>query len=706
MGIDLAAFEFLLKARKESGDFGSTLVLGRQRLLMRNEREKKALAEVLAKYRPDLALADIEHSFVDRLIEKLGGAPCHFLDNSAYEGAQVIHDLNEPLPAELHASYDTVIEIGVLEHVFNIGLAMKSVAQMVKPGGRFLSLNVADNHLGHGFWQLGPEAYFRTFSPGNGFEPILCELYYRGEFHPVRDPETAGRRLPLKTLGHTYITFAARKCADRQVFPDGWPVQADYRAAWIVFLSRRAVREGDAPRGEGLLLDAVVRYPANPLYHVELSRQYRARRDLASAEAHSGKALAMAGDFELARVEHAAVVEAKAALAAGPGVVARCKPAPQAPPVESRGQQAETSAGQVRDAPTIMVGSVEVALDDPRLNERTRDALRRGRYEFKEREIARRLLQPGDRVVELGAGMGVVSLTIAKALGDDAVLGFEANPAILELARENLARNGSRMTIRQAIASPRVLAEETPFIEFFALKSFEASSTRQTSPSQKPILVPALPLEDVVAEHRANAMVFDIEGFEEEIILNFDFAGIEKLMFEIHPKKLGREKTLALVANLESKGLFLRHDLVFGDVIAFDRGGATPDVPSVGLFAESLDFEEHMVAGDAGAARGIADRIAPAFAGNAYFQFRLSQLERMQGGSGMEAAERAIRLGSEDFLLYASLASIYCNGNRYAEAAPLLDRLEELFPSSASIAPLRSRIAAQARSRDRETAGR
>ena len=701
MGIDLAAFEFLLRSQKELGDFGSTLVLGRQRLLMRNEREKSACADLLAKYRPDLSLEDIEHSFVDRMIEKLGGEPCHFLDNSAYEGAQVIHDLNEPLPEALRASYDTVIDVGVLEHVFNIGVAMKSVAQMVRTGGRFLSLNVADNHLGHGFWQLGPEAYFRTFSPDNGYEPALADLYYRGEFHPVRDPESAGRRLPLKTLGHAYIAFAARKVEDKPVFPDGWPVQADYVAAWILFLSRRAAREGDVAQAEKILHDAAARYPANPIYHVELSRRCRVRRDLDQAEIHGARALEMAGDFELARVELAAVMDAKAARLAATAAEAH-KPAAATPATaaEAHKPAAAAAPGGEADEPTIMVGAVEVALDDPRLNERTRDALKRGRYEFKEREIARRLLQPGDRVVELGAGMGVVSLTIAKALGDEAVLSFEANPVILELARENVARNASTMVIRQAIASPRVLAEETPFIEFFALKSFEASSTRQTSPSQKPIMVPAMPLEDVIAEHRANAMVFDIEGFEEEIILNFDFAGIDKVMFEIHPKKLGREKTLELVSNLESKRLFLRHDLVFGDVIAFDRDAERPGSSSVDLFAASLDFEERMNAGEHEAARSIADRIAPAFADNAYFQFRLSQLDRSQGKPGVEAAERAVRLGSRDFLLFASLASIYCNAGRFADAAPLVDGLEEVFPASPAIPQLRARLGARGQGRE------
>src|SRR3546814_6759421 len=108
MGIDLAAFEFLLRSHQRLGDFGRTLTLGRQRLLLRDEDSRKRFAKVLASYRPDLSLDDIEHRYVDRLIECLGGKPSHFLDNSAYEGAQVIHDLNEPLPPDLAQSYDTV----------------------------------------------------------------------------------------------------------------------------------------------------------------------------------------------------------------------------------------------------------------------------------------------------------------------------------------------------------------------------------------------------------------------------------------------------------------------------------------------------------------------------------------------------------------------------------------------------------------------
>ena len=271
MGIDLPAFQFLLKANAEFGDFGSTLVLGRQRLLIRNDTARDNFGRILNQYRPDLTLDDIADENVDRLIKALGGAPCQVMDNSAYEGAEVIHDLNEPLPARYKAKFDTVIDVGTLEHVFNIGTALKSMAEAVRVGGQFLCLNNADQHLGHGFWQFSPEAFFRTFCPSHGYEPRIADLHYKGQFHSLRDPQTAGRRLLIKTPGYTYITFAARRTEERPVFENGWPVQADYVAAWTLFLTRSAEGEGDMDKAESILRKALESAPDNPVYMAALA---------------------------------------------------------------------------------------------------------------------------------------------------------------------------------------------------------------------------------------------------------------------------------------------------------------------------------------------------------------------------------------------------------------------------------------------------
>ena len=117
-----------------------------------------------------------------------------------------------------------------------------------------------------------------------------------------------------------------------------------------------------------------------------------------------------------------------------------------------------------------------------------------------------------------------------------AIVGFEANSTILDLARENVARNGMSIALHNAIAGPRVIAEKTPTIDFFVLRAFEASSPRRVSPGQSPCPVPTVPLEDVIAEHEADTLVFDVEGFEAEIVEHTDLSAVTQLIFEIHPK--------------------------------------------------------------------------------------------------------------------------------------------------------------------------
>jgi hypothetical protein len=91
------------------------------------------------------------------------------------EHATIVHDLNEPVPAELHARFGTVIDPGTLEHVFDIRAGFRNVADLARPGGRVIHLNPVNNHVNHGFWQLSPTAHFDYYH-ANGFEAAHAQL--------------------------------------------------------------------------------------------------------------------------------------------------------------------------------------------------------------------------------------------------------------------------------------------------------------------------------------------------------------------------------------------------------------------------------------------------------------------------------------------------------------------------------------------------
>jgi cyclopropane fatty-acyl-phospholipid synthase-like methyltransferase len=69
-------------------------------------------------------------------------------------------------------------------------------------------------------------------------------------------------------------------------------------------------------------------------------------------------------------------------------------------------------------------------------------ALSSGRYENHEADALLMNLRPGDRLLDVGAGIGFICALAAGILGEAAVFGVEAGPETVKLARKNLAANG------------------------------------------------------------------------------------------------------------------------------------------------------------------------------------------------------------------------------------------------------------------------
>lgn len=281
----------------------------------------------------------------------------------------------------------------------------------------------------------------------------------------------------------------------------------------------------------------------------------------------------------------------------------------------------------------ITLGAIRLILNNSRLPPTTRAALTRGRYEFKEREVAKMLLAAGDRVVELGTGMGAVCLSIASQIGEDAIVSFEANPTIAELARRNAEINGMRVDIRNAIPCPRRLGREGETMDFFAFRAFEASSVRKLAPGVQAIQVPTAVLEDEIEAHRANVLVFDVEGFEKEIITLANLERIDKIVLELHPAILGEAETVQLVGDLEAQGLKLAPDLLFGNVAGFARQDTGCDGASI--YARTLELEMALKNREAEKAKAIARELTPILSGNTFFMERLGQIAAQFKAAGL-----------------------------------------------------------------------
>ena len=237
MGVDIYVLDALLShAQRYPSEYGNTLWLGRQGFHV-DDSLAPTVEEVLRRRRPEWGLDDVRDTdpYASRLFQSLGSTRIRALDINAFEGADIIHDLNGPVPEQLHSQFDTIFDGGTLEHVFNIPVALDNVFKMLKPGGLFLSVNGANNQLGHGFYQFSPDLFwsFCRSQPGCVVETIeLVAMAGRPNGTATSDPSIDGRRQEIGVTPHsTYLFAAARRgwSADAGGVP---PQQSDYVALW------------------------------------------------------------------------------------------------------------------------------------------------------------------------------------------------------------------------------------------------------------------------------------------------------------------------------------------------------------------------------------------------------------------------------------------------------------------------------------------
>jgi hypothetical protein len=244
MGLDAASAKMLLDARVlDDVDFSSTLTLGHQELnLFPNEADRFAAACAGRLQNPSEAATVLAWgAYADGFLRTfLGASDVRALDYSSFEGADIVHDMNVPVPASFDERFDAVIDGGTLEHVYNVPVAWQSCMRMLKVGGRLFLFTTANNFCGHGFYQFSPELFFRLFSADNGFrveQMLLVDYRLRGGLslsptcYAMIDPAVAGARSMVYTRSRTLCFVRAQKMASTAT-AFSTPLQSDYVERW------------------------------------------------------------------------------------------------------------------------------------------------------------------------------------------------------------------------------------------------------------------------------------------------------------------------------------------------------------------------------------------------------------------------------------------------------------------------------------------
>ena len=205
------------------------------------------------------------------------------------------------------------------------------------------------------------------------------------------------------------------------------------------------------------------------------------------------------------------------------------------------------------------------------LNEKIAAKLASGGYEGQEAAAVQMRLRPGNRVLELGSGLGYIASLCASITGPENVVTAEANPDMLPIIRGNLDRNGFQAVelIHGAVTGLEETAQE---VHFERKKSFWAARLAdEGSDPDALVTVPMLGLHALLADYRPHMVIMDIEGAEAHLFERKWPRYVKSVMMELHPKQYPDTVINKIVDCMSSSGLTYDPGPSRGRIIGFRR---------------------------------------------------------------------------------------------------------------------------------------
>lgn len=164
MGVDYTVCEALLHAIQYAKR-GRAVTLGRQEIHIPSSTVEFFLQKYGCNPKP-------YSGFCEPLLQGLGFESVDSIDNSDFEGATILHNMNHPIYRD---PYDFILDGGTIEHIFNTPQVCENIINLLNVGGVYLSITPNNNSSGHGIYQFSPEFYLTAFSEEYGMK--VLELY-------------------------------------------------------------------------------------------------------------------------------------------------------------------------------------------------------------------------------------------------------------------------------------------------------------------------------------------------------------------------------------------------------------------------------------------------------------------------------------------------------------------------------------------------
>ncbi len=218
----------------------------------------------------------------------------------------------------------------------------------------------------------------------------------------------------------------------------------------------------------------------------------------------------------------------------------------------------------------LEIEGVKIPFDESIITPKIARSIEKGRYERDEVTGTPKFIEPDDRVIELGAGIGFISSFIMKNLNVENVMCIEADPDLCGFIRKVHKENEiSTALVRNVVALND--AGDVGSTKFYVREPFWSSSLDGDSEYAKVVDVPTVRLSTLIQEFSANTLIVDIEGGERDLFNPLDLTGIDKVFLEIHTRKIKRIGIKLCFDALSNSGFAYDQQVSRGGSVLFRR---------------------------------------------------------------------------------------------------------------------------------------
>ena len=198
-----------------------------------------------------------------------------------------------------------------------------------------------------------------------------------------------------------------------------------------------------------------------------------------------------------------------------------------------------------------------------------------GIYERPEITGLSRTIRPGDRILELGAGLGIISALAARAAGPQGrVLAYEANAALLD---DTLAFFVANQITTVDLVNAVLVPEANPAPRRLHLAGSFAESSLLGAQGRDPqgeVAVKAECLSEVLASFRPDVLICDIEGAEAELLSALPPSSLRVAVVEMHPDRLSAAEIQSIHDAMAVQGLHPQTPGPGGTVVIYAKAAA------------------------------------------------------------------------------------------------------------------------------------